>query len=413
MNTEHKKLTTISELLAAEHARHQNTINLIASENYPDAQTRAPLASIAGTKYAEGYPGRRYYAGCAVVDDIERAAQQNLLDLFVPQELQHEYHANVQPHAGSSANLAVYTALLKPGDTILSMSLAHGGHLTHGHAVNLSGKTYTIVSYGVDHTTGLLCYETIAALARQHKPALIIAGATAYSRQIDFKQFHHIATEVGALLLADIAHISGLIAGKQHPSPVGYADIITSTTHKTLRGTRGAFILCKKTFAQKIDLSIMPGTQGGPFMHAIASRAIAFAKAQEPAFIDYARTVCATARALAHEMAQRGYHIVSGGTDTHLFLIDLSRSAGMESLTGKEAEQQLEHAGIIVNRNAIPGDSRPPLITSGIRIGVPAMVTRGMNEHNAAELATLIDDVLRNKKSDEVVPFAQRYTLPD
>jgi len=405
-------INLISDLLVAERTRQQNTINLIASENYPDYQTREPLASIAGTKYAEGYPGRRYYAGCSVVDQIEQAAQQALLDLFVPAHFSGQYHANVQPHAGSSANLAVYNAVLKPGDTILSMSLAHGGHLTHGHAVNLSGKTYTIVSYGVDHETGLLCYDTIATLAHQHKPALIIAGATAYSRQINFAKFAEIAASVGALLLADIAHIAGLIAGNQHPNPVGYADIITSTTHKTLRGTRGAFILCKKALGPKIDASIMPGTQGGPFMHAIASRAVAFAQAKEPSFTVYAATVCSTARALAHALALRGYHIVSGGTDTHLFLIDLSRSKGLEELTGKEAETRLEAAGIILNRNAVPGDKRSPLITSGIRIGLPAMVTRGMTEADADTLAALIDGVLREKEYGDVVSFAQQFALP-
>jgi len=407
---------TIGELLDAEHDRHQNTINLIASENYADAETRAPLSSIAGTKYAEGYPGKRYYAGCAVIDQIERAAQQALLDLFIPKEQQDLYYANVQPHAGSSANLAVYNALLKPGETILSMSLAHGGHLTHGHAVNLSGKTYTIAFYGVNTETGLLEYEEIERLAKLHRPRLIIAGATAYSRAIDFARFAQIAQGVGALLLADIAHIAGLIAGGCHPSPIGHADIITSTTHKTLRGPRGAFILCKKELASKIDLSIMPGTQGGPFMHVIAARAVAFLKAQEPTFATYARTVCATTKKLAEELQARGYHIVSGGTDNHLFLIDLSKSRGLEELSGKEAEIRLEAAGIVLNRNAIPGDKRPPLTTSGIRIGLAAMVTRGMQPEDTVRLAAFIDNILRRQETEglpvNIRTFARQFTLP-
>ena len=413
MNASLKNVSGLMKLIDAERERQQLSINLIASENYPDAETRLPLASIAGTKYAEGYPGRRYYAGCAVVDEIESLAQQTLLDLFVPQDQQHLYHVNVQPHAGSSANLAVYNAILKPGQAILSMSLAHGGHLTHGHAINLSGKTYTIISYGVDHATGLIDYDAVAHLARQHKPTLIIAGATAYSRAINFERFAAIATEVGALLLADIAHIAGLIAGGQHPTPVGHADIITSTTHKTLRGTRGAFILCKKEFGTKIDLSIMPGTQGGPFMHAIASRAVAFIKAQDESFKEYARLVCTTARALAEAMANLGFHIVSGGTDTHLFLVDLSKTPGLENLTGKEAEQILEKAGIIVNRNAVPGDARPPLITSGIRIGVAGMVTRGMNETHTHELARLINGFLRQTTDETITHLARHFKLPE
>lgn len=416
MNAKTLSVASIAQLLAAEYTRHQNTINLIASENYAPAETRAPLASIAGTKYAEGYPGRRYYAGCAVVDEIERIAQQALLDLFVPKELQAKYHANVQPHAGSSANLAVYNGLLQPGDIILSMSLAHGGHLTHGHAVNLSGKTYSIVSYGVDPHTGLLDYDEIEQLAHLHKPKLIIAGATAYSRTIDFARFGTIARSVNAFLLADIAHIAGLIAGGCHPTPVGHADIITSTTHKTLRGPRGAFILCKKDLGGKVDLSIMPGTQGGPFMHAIAARAVAFLLAQEPSFGDYAKTVCSTATTLAHELQFRGYHIVSGGTDNHLFLVDLSKTPGLETLSGKEAEQLLELAGIVLNRNAIPGDTRPPLITSGIRIGLAAMVTRGAKPADMAQLATFIDMVLRRietpNMSSEIRSFAHQFTVP-
>ncbi len=416
MKSKFLSVESINTLLDAEYTRHQDTINLIASENYADAQTREPLASIAGTKYAEGYPGKRYYAGCAVVDEIERAAQQALLDLFVPEDQQTLYHANVQPHAGSSANLAVYNGLLKPGDTILSMSLAHGGHLTHGHAVNLSGKTYTIVFYGVNPETGLLEYEEIERLTKLHNPKLIIAGATAYSRTIDFARFSLIAKSVGAFLLADIAHIAGLIAGGCHPSPVGHADVITSTTHKTLRGPRGAFILCKKDLGGKVDLSIMPGTQGGPFMHAIAARAVAFLKAQEPAFAAYARTVCAAAKKLANELQSRGYHIVSGGTDNHLFLVDLSKSGGLESLSGKEAEMLLEQAGIVLNRNAIPGDTRPPLTTSGIRIGLPAMVTRGIQPEDMPQLAMFIDAVLRRTEAEgireEIRAFARRFTVP-
>lgn len=405
----------IPTLLDAELERQQRTINLIASENYAVADVRMPMSSIASSKYAEGYPGRRYYAGCEVVDEIEREAQRALLALFVHGEYEGQYVANVQPHAGSQANFGVYNALLTPGDTILGMSLSNGGHLTHGHAVNVSGKLYNALSYGVDATTGLIEYNEVERIAREHKPKLIIAGASAYARTIDFVRFAAIAKEVGALLLADIAHISGLVATGLHPSPIGHADIITSTTHKTLRGPRGAFIICRTELAKKIDMSIMPGCQGGPFMHAIAARAVAFQHAGTPEFKEYIAQVLACSAALAQHMGDRGYHVVSGGTDTHLFLIDLSQSTAVE-MSGKEAEEKLANVGIILNRNTIPGDTRGPLTTSGLRIGVPAMVTRGVTVGDMAELATLIDNVLRDVDlvvtQEAILGFAQRMKLP-
>lgn len=408
-------MRNIPALLAAELERQQRTINLIASENYAVADVRLPMSSIASSKYAEGYPGRRYYAGCEVIDDIEREAQRALLALFVHGEYEGHYVANVQPHAGSQANFGVYNALLTPGDTILGMSLSNGGHLTHGHAVNISGTLYNAISYGVDATSGLIDYDEVARRAREHKPKLIIAGASAYARTIDFARFAQIAKEVGALLLADIAHISGLVATGLHPSPVGHADIITSTTHKTLRGPRGAFIICRSELAKKIDMSIMPGCQGGPFMHAIAARAVAFQQAGTPEFKEYMAQVLACSAALAQHMSDRGYHIVSGGTDTHLFLIDLSQSTAVE-MSGKEAEEKLANVGIILNRNTIPGDTRGPLTTSGLRIGVPAMVTRGATVTDMAELATLIDNVLRDidqeATQEAILNFAKRMKLP-
>lgn len=406
---------SIPDLLAAEQERQQNTINLIASENYALADVRTPMASIASSKYAEGYPGRRYYAGCEVVDEIEREAQRALLALFVDEAHAGQYAANVQPHAGSQANFGVYNALLNPGDTILGMSLSNGGHLTHGHAVNVSGKLYNAISYGVNVQSGLIDYDEVARLARGHTPKLIIAGASAYARTIDFARFAAIAKEVGALFMADIAHISGLIATGLHPSPIGHADIITSTTHKTLRGPRGAFIICRTELAKKIDMSIMPGCQGGPFMHAIAARAVAFQHAAEPTFKEYITEVLACSTALAQHMGDRGYHIVSGGTDTHLFLIDLSRSTMVE-MSGKEAEEKLAAVGIILNRNTIPGDTRGPLTTSGLRIGVPALVTRGATIADMAELAALIDTILQGDDSSStraaVTAFANRMRLP-
>lgn len=412
-----KKAMNITDLLHEENVRQQTTINLIASENYASPAVRAPLTSIAGSKYAEGYPGKRYYAGCTVIDKIEDLCKQELLATFVPEQFQDQYHANVQSHAGSQANFAVYNALLAHGDSILSMSLNHGGHLTHGHAVNFSGKHYTIHSYRVDEKTCLIDYDHVRAQAHAHKPKIIICGASAYARTIDWSAFRTIADEVGALLMADIAHIAGLVAGGAHPNPIPHVDIVTSTTHKTLRGSRGAFIICRQALAKKIDFSVVPGSQGGPFMHAIASKAIALQEAQTPSFAAYCREVVACSRALAHEMAQRGYHIVTGGSDTHLFLIDLSKSKGLEKMSGKKAEKLLEACGIILNRNTVPGDTRKPWFTSGIRIGTAAMVTRGCTVADMAPLADLIDTVLRKKETNDVMEkqvqtFAQRFVLP-
>jgi glycine hydroxymethyltransferase len=415
----HKTITpaSVEALIKKEFERNQATINLIASENYSLAPVRAAMGSIASSKYAEGYPGRRYYAGCSVMDEIETAAQDALLDLFLTDDLKEMYHANVQSHAGSQANIAVYNALLKPGDTILSMSLSHGGHLTHGHPINVSGQTYTIVSYHVNEEEGVLDYDEIERLALEHKPTLIIAGASAYSRTIDFARFGAIAKQCGALLLTDIAHIAGLAATGQHPSPFPYADIVTSTTHKTLRGPRGAFIICKKELAKKIDMSVMPGMQGGPFMHAIAARAVAFSLAKEESFKAYIKEVLACSSKLASLLASRGYHIVSGGTDNHLFMVNFARSRGFEELTGREAEAMLEEVGIIVNRNTIPGDKRSPLQTSGMRIGLAGMVTRGMTTNDMEELAALVDCTLRKTLTQEqrerITAIAHACRLPE
>ena len=336
-------------------------------------------------KYAEGVPGKRYYAGCEFVDQVESYAIEQCKRLYGAE------HANVQPHSGSQANQAVFLALLKPGDTILGMSLSAGGHLTHGHKVNFSGVFYKPVYYGIGRDTQLLDYEEIARLAQEHKPKLIIAGASSYSRTIDFARFAEIARSVGAYLLVDMAHIAGLVAAKLHPNPVPYADVVTSTTHKTLRGPRGGFILCKKELAGVIDKAVMPGIQGGPFMDVIAAKAVCFELAQKPEFITYQKQVIANAQKLAQELAQRGWKIVSGGTDNHMFVVDLQGK-----LTGKEAEQKLELAGITVSRSTIPFDPAPPAVCSGIRLGTPAATSRGMTEPEMTEIAHKIDSALRN-----------------
>jgi len=405
---------TIQHLLKQERIRHASTLNLIASENYPSHTVRAALASIASTKYAEGTPGRRYYGGCFIIDNIERAAQRAYKKLLIPNAYQAEYDVNVQPHAGSQANFAVYQALLAPGDTILSMSLQTGGHLTHGHAANLSGKTYRIISYGLDNTTELLDYNAIASLAERHRPRLIIAGSSAYARTIHFRTFKKIAQNVGAFLLADISHIAGLIATDLHPHPLPHADIVTSTTHKTLRGPRGALIINRNTLTRNINRAIMPGTQGGPFMHAIAAKAIAAQEAQKESFLHYQKEVLACTNALAHELQNREFHIVNGGTDTHMFMINLAKSSC--PLTGLQAEHLLEQHNIIVNRNMIPGEKRSPQQTSGIRIGLAAMVTRGMQQKDIPQLAVYIDVILRQKTeahlAKEIITFAHRFPLP-
>lgn len=375
----------IQKIINAERKRQELTIDLIASENYAPVSVLQAAGSVLTNKYAEGYPGRRYYGGCEIVDQAEQLAINRCKQLFGAQ------HANVQPHAGSQANMAAYFAVLNPGDTILGMSLSEGGHLTHGHAVNFSGKIFKSVQYTVNKETELLDFDQIAQLAHQHKPKLIIAGASAYSRIIDFETFAEIAKSLNAYFLADIAHIAGLIAAKLHPSPVPVADLVTSTTHKTLRGPRGGLAMCKESLAQKLDRAIMPGMQGGPFMNAIAAKAVCFELAFKQEFVEYQKQIIANAQAMAKTFIELGYRIVAGGTDNHLFVIDL-RSKNM---TGKAAQEVLDSVGIIISRSTVPFDTQSPFITSGVRIGTPAITTRGMKEKDAIAIVHLIDEALK------------------
>jgi glycine hydroxymethyltransferase len=367
--------------------RQRFSIELIASENFCSRAVLEAQGSVLTNKYAEGYPRKRYYGGCHWMDVIEELARERLKKLFNAE------HANVQPHSGTQANMAVYFAVLQPGDTILSMSLAHGGHLSHGHPASVSGKLYRAVYYGVSRETELIDYEEVRRLAHEHKPKLIVCGASAYPRTLDFKRFREIADEVGAYVMADVAHIAGLIAGGVHPSPLPWADFVTTTTHKTLRGPRGGAILCRKEFAELIDKSVFPGSQGGPLMHVIAAKAVAFGEALRPEFQEYQREIVANARALAQALAREGLRIVSGGTDTHLLLVDV-RPLG---LTGAEAERLLEDVGVTVNKNTIPFDPYKPTVTSGIRLGTPAVTTRGMGPAEMAEIAEIIVQVLRER----------------
>ena len=388
-----KVLCMNAELLSIieqETSRQENQINLIASENYTSAAVKTLTGSVLTNKYAEGYPGKRYYAGCDVVDKAEQLAIMYGKKLFGAE------HINVQPHCGSQANMAVYFAALKPGDTILGMSLSSGGHLTHGHSVNFSGAWFNSVQYGVERDSEILNYDAILQLAQAHQPKLIIVGASAYSRTIDFAKIREIADTVGALVLADIAHIAGLIAAGIHPSPIGYADFVTSTTHKTLRGPRGGIIMCTNEWAKAIDKAIMPGIQGGPCMNVIAAKAQAFCEALEGDFIEYQKEVVKNAQTMAQTFANLGYRIVSGGTDTHLFTVDL-RS---QNITGLLAEQVLEKAGITVSRSCIPHDVEKPSVTSGIRIGTPAITTRGIGQEQATEIVYLIDKALQEHTSE-------------
>lgn len=376
----------IAQIIGAETARQEAEINLIASENYASKAVLQAVGSSLTNKYAEGYPGKRYYGGCQFVDEAELLAQERCKELFNAE------HVNVQPHAGSQANMAVYFAALNPGDTILGMSLPQGGHLTHGHTVNFSGKLFNAVQYNVNKETEQLDYHAIEELALQCKPKLIIAGASAYSRTIDFEQFARIADSVGALLMTDIAHIAGLIAAGLHPNPAQCADFVTSTTHKTLRGPRGGLVMCKQKHADALDKSIMPGMQGGPFMNIIAAKAVAFQEALHQDFIAYQKQVINNAQAMAHAFTDLGYRIVAGGTDNHLFILDLRTMR----LTGKAAEIALGHAGITVSRSCIPYDPEKPWLTSGIRIGTPAITTRGMKETEARAIVYLIDETLKH-----------------
>ncbi|MCL0067471.1 serine hydroxymethyltransferase [Peptococcaceae bacterium] len=385
----------LNEAISKELNRQRSTIELIASENFVSKAVMKAQGSVLTNKYAEGYPGKRYYGGCEFVDIAEELARERLKKLFGAE------HVNVQPHSGTNANFAVYFALLKPGDTILGMNLAHGGHLTHGSPVNVSGVYFNIVAYGVDDKTHRIDYDQLRDLALKHKPKMIVGGASAYPREIDFKIMGEIAKEAGAILMVDMAHIAGLCATGLHINPVPYADVVTTTTHKTLRGPRGGAILCKEEYAKQIDKAIFPGTQGGPLMHVIAAKAVAFKEALQPEFKEYQQQVVKNAKTLAQALMDHGFDLVSGGTDNHLMLIDL-RSSGV---TGKEAEKLLEEVGITVNKNAIPNDPQKPMITSGIRIGTPAATSRGMKENDMKVIAEII--ALAIKKRDDAKAVAR------
>jgi len=382
----------IAGLVDQELTRQRDGLELIASENFASRAVIDAMGTPLTNKYAEGYPGKRYYGGCEVVDEVERLAIDRAKALFSAE------HANVQPHAGSQANFAAFMALAKPGETLLAMSLPHGGHLTHGHSVNHSGILWNSVHYGVNPATGIIDYDQVRSLALEHRPRLIVAGASAYSRIIDFAAFRGIADEVGASFLVDMAHFAGLVAGGVYPSPVPHAHVVTTTTHKTLRGPRGGLILCGSDLAKAIDKSIFPGTQGGPLMHIIAAKAVAFAEAMTPEFKSYSRRTVANAKRLAGALIERGFAIVSGGTDSHLLLVDL-RPKG---LTGKVAEGLLVRSGLTVNKNTVPDDPQSPFVTSGVRIGTPAVTTRGMGEAEMDRIAELIDEVLTGQDDGTV-----------
>lgn len=394
----------IYDAIMKEEVRQNEKIELIASENFTSKAVMEAMGSVFTNKYAEGYPGRRYYGGCENVDVAENLAIERAKKLFGAE------HANVQPHSGAQANMTVYFSVLNPGDTILGMNLAHGGHLTHGSPVNFSGKLYNIVPYGVDET-GYIDYAELRRIALECKPKMIVAGASAYPRVIDFAKFREIADEVGAYLMVDMAHIAGLVAAGLHPSPVPYADFVTTTTHKTLRGPRGGMILCKEKYAKALDKALFPGIQGGPLMHVIAGKAVALKEALSDDFKEYQLQIIKNAKVLADELVSRGYKLVSGGTDNHLILVDLSE----KGITGKDAEALLDRVGITVNKNAIPFDTQKPNITSGIRIGTPAMTTRGMKEEEMKEIARLIDMALsgvdESNVAEDVLKLTSRFPL--
>jgi len=400
----------VAQILSLEAERQASTINLIASENHASRAVLEAQSSVLTDKYAEGYPGHRYYGGCVYIDEIENLAIERAKKLFEAE------HANVQAHSGSQANMAAYSILLEHGDTVMGMSLSHGGHLTHGSEVNFSGKWYNFVPYGVDPKTEMLNYDEIERLALEHKPKLIIAGASSYSRIIDFERLRYIADKVGAKLLVDMAHIAGIIAAGLHPSPVPYAQVTTATTQKTLRGPRGGFILCDKELASAIDAAVFPGMQGGPYMHIIAAKAVCFFEAIQPEFVDYQKSVLENALVLASELQRYGMRIVSGGTDNHIVSIDLS----LQGISGKDAEEILWAAGISVNRNTIPFDPKPPRITSGIRLGTPAVTTRGFGTEEMKRIASFIVKVLSasgDKRTQEQVrqdiqEMCQRFPVP-
>lgn len=389
----------VESAISAELQRQKEKIELIASENFVSEDVLEAMGSILTNKYAEGYPGKRYYGGCQNVDIIENLARDRAKELFKAE------HVNVQPHSGSQANMAVYMSVLKPGDTILSMSLECGGHLTHGSSVNFSGKLYNIVHYEVNEE-GYIDYDEVERLAKEYEPKMIIAGASAYPRIIDFARFKDIAEEVGAFFMVDMAHIAGLVAAGLHPSPVPFADFVTATTHKTLRGPRGGLILCKEKYAKAIDKSVFPGVQGGPLEHTIAAKAVCFGEALKPDFYEYQKQVIANAKMLAERLMDRGFDLVSGGTDNHLILVDL-RS---KNVTGRDAERLLDNVGVTVNKNAIPRDPEKPNISSGIRIGTPAVTTRGMKEEEMKKIAAIIDLTLRGEDSEKIKAYVKDFT---
>ncbi len=388
----------VQEMIELELGRQRNKLEMIASENFVSQAVMEAQGSVLTNKYAEGYPHKRYYGGCEYVDMVEELAIERAKQLFGAE------HVNVQPHSGSQANFGVYFALLEPGDTIMGMNLSHGGHLTHGSPVNVSGKYFNIIPYGVDAETGRIDYDEMRKIAQEHKPKMIIGGGSAYSRQIDFKTMAEIAHEVGAIFMVDMAHFAGLVAAGLHPNPVEYADIVTTTTHKTLRGPRGGMIMCKEEYAKAIDKSIFPGIQGGPLMHVIAAKAVAFGEALQPEFKEYAKQVIVNAQTLAEALQQEGFTIVSGGTDTHVLLVDL-RTVG---LTGKVAEHVLDEVGITCNKNTIPFDPESPFVTSGIRLGTPALTTRGLHVEDMKEIASIISLVLKQPEDTAVLTEAKQ-----
>ena len=391
----------IARAIQAELEREQNTLEMIAAENFTSEVVLAAQGSVLTNKYAEGYPGKRYYGGCQYVDVAEDLAIARAKALFGAD------HANVQPHSGAQANMAVYFTALNPGDVVMGLDLAHGGHLTHGSPVNFSGQIYQAVTYQVEPKTEVLDYDRLLELAKKSRPKLIVAGASAYPRVLDFKAFRGIADEVGAALLVDMAHIAGLVAAGCHPSPVPAAEFVTTTTHKTLRGPRGGMVLCREEFGRDVDRTVFPGMQGGPLMHVIAAKAVAFKEAASEEFRIYQNQIVKNAKALAAALQEQGFRLVSGGTDTHLMLIDLTS----QGITGKEAEEALDRCGITVNKNAIPFDTRPPFVTSGIRLGTPALTTRGMKEPEMAMVAEMIATILNNINDQKTCDLVRHRTL--
>ncbi len=383
----------VAKIIENEIERQEKTIELIASENFASPSVMEAQSSVMTNKYAEGYPGKRYYGGCKYYDEVENLAIDRVKDLFGAE------HANVQPHSGSQANFGVYFSVLKTGDKILAMDLSHGGHLTHGSPVNFSGTNYNVHFYGVDPKTEMIDYDEVLRIAKEVKPKLIICGASAYPRIIDFEEFRYIADKVNAYLMADIAHIAGLVVAGVHPSPFPYADFVTTTTQKTLRGPRGGVILCKKEYAEKVDKAIFPGLQGGPLMNTIAAKAVAFKEAMKPEFKEYQKQIVKNAKALAQELIDQKFRLVSGGTDNHLMLVDLQD----KGMTGKEAQKEFEEIGITLNKNSIPFDPQPLWVTSGVRLGTPAVTTRGMKEEEMKEIGKIFAAYIKNKKDEKIV----------